>query len=99
MLLTLTETDGVSVAFSPDSRWLASSAFDKTVKLFDPGSGALIRTMTLDTGSPEALAFSPESRWIAAGVADGAEYNARKGSPSWEVRPAQSRAHSWGRTA
>jgi WD40 repeat protein len=50
-----------SVAFSRDGRTLASGSFDKSVKLWDPGTGD--DTLT-------SLSFSPDGKLIAAGSYD-----------------------------
>jgi WD40 repeat protein len=51
------------VAFSPDSRWLATSD-DKTVRIWDASSGGQLHTLAHDDGV-WAVVFSPDGRWLA----------------------------------
>ena len=55
-----------SVAFSPDSRWLASASWDKTIKVWDPASGAYTQTLEGHNDGVKSVTFSPDSRWLAS---------------------------------
>jgi WD40 repeat protein len=59
------------VAFSPDSRWLATAGRNQPVVIWDPVTGKKLRAVTGETG-PEVrgLAFSPDGRWLAVGGED-----------------------------
>ncbi len=49
-----------SVAFSPDGARVLSGSDDKTVKLWDAATGALLRTFEGHTGYVTSVAFSPD---------------------------------------
>jgi WD40 repeat protein len=54
------------VAFSPDGRWLATGASDRTARIWDAQTGQRLRTLPHD-GWVVAVAFSPDGRWLATG--------------------------------
>ena len=60
-----------ALAFSPDGRLLASSSYDKTIRLWDVASGKeLVALPTHGQGAAD-VAFSPDGRWLATSDLDG----------------------------
>jgi len=55
-----------SIAFSPDSRTLATAGNDRRIKLWDPAIGRLQHTMTGNTGYVRDVAFVDNDRLISA---------------------------------
>src|SRR5439155_13248274 len=58
------------VAFSPDSKTLATSSVDRTVKLWRIADGKLIRTLMHPIGVT-SIAFSPDGQSLVSGSYDG----------------------------
>lgn len=59
-----------AIAFSPDSKRIASGSSDATIKLWDATIGNLQKTLVGHSGSVLAVAFSPDSKRIASGSSD-----------------------------
>src|SRR5208337_3088463 len=54
------------VAFSPDGRLLASAGLDKSVRLWDPSTGAARGSLTGHVDFVHGVAFSPDGRRLAS---------------------------------
>ena len=59
-----------SVCFSPDGKQLASSSFDRTVRLWDVETGACVRTLEGHGDWVLSVCFSPDGRRLASGSDD-----------------------------
>jgi WD40 repeat protein len=59
-----------SIAFSPDGQTIASSSYDKTIKLWNL-KGELIRTFDGHLDAVYSVSFNPNGKIIASGSADG----------------------------
>ncbi|MCL2480577.1 MAG: WD40 repeat domain-containing protein [Spirochaetaceae bacterium] len=61
-----------SVAFSPDGKQIISGSNDRTIKLWDTGTGHEIRTFSGHMGVVSSVAFSPDGKQILSGAMDSA---------------------------
>ncbi|KAF3927234.1 hypothetical protein ABW20_dc0106818 [Dactylellina cionopaga] len=57
-----------SVAFSPDSKQLASSSSDTTVKLWDTVSGTLLQTLENCSNLFTSVSFSPDGKQLTTSI-------------------------------
>ncbi|KAJ7933021.1 WD40-repeat-containing domain protein [Mycena leptocephala] len=55
---------------SPDDKVVATSSWDRTVRIWSMGTGEAIRVLAGATGQSWAGAFSPDGEFIAAGAGD-----------------------------
>ena len=60
----------LSIAFTSDSKLMASGSVDKTIVLWDPATGNQLRALKGHTGTVGSVAFSPDDKLLASGSAD-----------------------------
>ncbi len=61
----------ISVAFSPDGKYLVSGSYDKTLKLWSVESQKEITTLKGHSSWLISIAFSPDGKYLAYGSQDG----------------------------
>ncbi|HOE12603.1 MAG TPA: hypothetical protein PLQ35_17085, partial [bacterium] len=75
-----------SVAFSPDGTKVLTGSDDYTAKLWDAGTGAVIRTFSGHTDYVNSVAFSPDGTKVLTGIDDGT-------ARIWDIRDLVSVQH------
>jgi WD40 repeat protein len=60
----------LGLAFSRDGKLLASAGYDRTVRVWDAGSGALKHTLQDHSDSVYGVSFSPDGKLLASAGAD-----------------------------
>ncbi len=61
----------LTLAFSPNSRWLATAGQDRIIQVWDTRSGRLAGTLRGQNAVIHAIAFSPDGKQIASAGLDG----------------------------
>jgi len=59
-----------SISFNPNTNVLACGSDDKTIKLWNPSTGDLLRTMTGHTNWVYSVSFNPNTNVLASGSSD-----------------------------
>ena len=60
----------LSLAFSPDTQILASGSEDNTIKIWQPGTGNIIRTLEGHSGGVYSLAITSDNKILVSGSED-----------------------------
>jgi TonB family protein len=60
-----------SIAFTPDSKWMALGHLDGSVTLWDLPRHRLVKTFSGPASPVTALSLAPDARWLAVGRRDG----------------------------
>jgi WD40 repeat protein len=53
------------VAYAPDGKTLATTSLDKTARIWDATTGALLRTLTGHTNYVVGVAYAPDGKTLA----------------------------------
>ena len=69
MVRTITDHEGevLSLAITPDGQWMLSASGDKTVRVWDHKTGALVKVLQEHKSDIQALAVTPDSARLITG--------------------------------
>jgi hypothetical protein len=90
-----------SVAYSPDGKWVATTAFDGKARIWDATTGKEERCLDVQT-HPHQIMFSPDNEFIVItqatvpGMDVVAAWSRRTGEKVREFTPSKERAHASG---
>ena len=59
-----------SIAFGPDTKWIATGSYDGTIKIWDVEEGRELRALTGHSGAVKAITISPDGQRLASTAAD-----------------------------
>lgn len=57
----------ISLAYSPDGKYIISSTGGKTIQMWDVEKGECVKTLEASAGSVSCLAYSPDGKYIVSG--------------------------------
>ncbi|HWU36073.1 MAG TPA: WD40 repeat domain-containing protein, partial [Candidatus Acidoferrum sp.] len=66
-----TGTDGNTLAFSPDGKWLAGVAGQQAANIWDVSTGKLLHNLTGHTQDVISVTFSPDGKLVVTGGGEG----------------------------
>ena len=84
----------LSVSFSSDGKTVASSSYDKTIKLWDVGTGKEICSLSEHNDIVTSVSFSPDGKTLASGSYDGT-IKLWNGSNGWDLDALMARSCDW----